>query len=99
VAVALRQSMIELSNSRFVQQGQETKLEQVYKYLTGVKFRQRIEAVIEKFEDMRGDLDRERKFWASSGRSERRRSWRLSTLTWTLNSTRSMRSGKPARPI
>jgi Uncharacterized protein conserved in bacteria (DUF2130) len=60
--VALRQSLIELSNSRFVQQGQETKMEQVYKYLTGMKFRQRVEAVIEKFNDMRDDLDRERKF-------------------------------------
>ena len=55
-------SLIELSNSRFVQQGQETKMEQVYKYLTGTKFRQRVEAVIEKFEDMRDDLDRERRF-------------------------------------
>ena len=62
VAVALRQSLIELSNSRFVQQGQETKMEQVYQYLTGMKFRQRVEAVIEKFDDMREDLDRERKF-------------------------------------
>ena len=62
VAVALRQSLIELSNSRFVQQGQETKMEQVYQYLTGIKFRQRIEAVIEKFNDMREDLDRERRF-------------------------------------
>ena len=37
-------------------------MEQVYKYLTGMKFRQRVEAVIEKFNDMRDDLDRERKF-------------------------------------
>ena len=36
-------------------------MEQVYRYLTGIKFRQRVEAVIEKFEDMREDLDRERK--------------------------------------
>ena len=62
VAVALRQTLIELSNSRLVQQGQETKMEQVYQYLTGVKFRQRVEAVIEKFNDMREDLDRERRF-------------------------------------
>ena len=41
VAVAQRQSLIELSNLRFVQQGQETKMEQVYQYLTGTKFRQR----------------------------------------------------------
>jgi hypothetical protein len=62
IVAALRQSLIELSNSRFVQQGQEAKMEQVYKYLTGMKFRQRVEAVIEKFNDMRDDLDRERKF-------------------------------------
>jgi hypothetical protein len=62
VAVALRQSLIELSNSRFVQHDQKTKIEQVYQYLTSMKFRQRVEAVIEKFNDMRDDLDRERKF-------------------------------------
>ena len=37
-------------------------MEQVYQYLTGMKFRQRVEAVIEKLNDMRDDLDRERKF-------------------------------------
>ena len=37
-------------------------MEQVYQYLTGTRFRQRVEAVIEKFNDMRADLDRERRF-------------------------------------
>jgi hypothetical protein len=62
VAVALRQTLIEVSSMRLVQQGQQTKMEQVYHYLTGTKFRQRVEAVIEKFNDMRDDLDKERKF-------------------------------------
>ena len=62
VAVALRQILVEIYSSRLVQQGQQTKMEQVYQYLTGLKFRQRIEAVVEKFNDMREDLDRERKF-------------------------------------
>jgi hypothetical protein len=39
-------------------------MEQVYQYLTGMKFRQRVEAVVEKFNDMREDLDKERKFMA-----------------------------------
>jgi hypothetical protein len=64
VAVALRQTLIEVNSSRLVQQGQQTKMEQVYQYLTGMKFRQRVEAVIEKFNDMREDLDKERKFMA-----------------------------------
>jgi hypothetical protein len=62
VAVALRQSLIEISSSRLVQQGQQTKMEQVYEYLTGTRFRQRVDAVVEKFNDMRDDLDKERKF-------------------------------------
>ena len=37
-------------------------MEQVYRYLTGNKFRQRVDAVVEKFNDMREDLDKERKF-------------------------------------
>jgi len=62
VAVALRQGLIDVSSSRLVQQGQQTKVEQVYNYLTGAKFRQRVEAVVEKFNDMHDDLDKERKF-------------------------------------
>ncbi|MGY3233111.1 hypothetical protein ACVMAJ_000001 [Bradyrhizobium sp. USDA 4448] len=62
VAVALRQALIDVCSSRMVQQGQQTKMEQVYHYLTGTKFRQRVEAVVEKFNDMREDLDKERKF-------------------------------------
>jgi len=62
VAMSLRQRLIEISNLRMVQQGQTTKMKQVYGYLTGNKFRQRIDAVIERFNDMREDLDRERKF-------------------------------------
>jgi hypothetical protein len=54
--------LIDLSNSRAIQEGQQTKMEQGYRYLTGTKFRQRVEAVVEKFNDMREDLDKERKF-------------------------------------
>jgi len=62
VAVALRQGLIDVSSLRIVQQGQQTKMEQAYDYLTGTKFRRRVEAVVEKFNDMRDDLDKERKF-------------------------------------
>jgi len=62
MAIALRQTLIEVNSLRLVQHGQQTKMEQVYHYLTGMKFRQRVEAVVEKFNDMREDLDKERKF-------------------------------------
>ena len=61
LVIALRQSLIEVANTRQAQEGQETKMELVYQYLTGPKFRHRIEAIVEKFSDMQVDLDRERK--------------------------------------
>lgn len=62
VAISLRHMLLAVAGSRNAQQGQQTKMEQVYQYLTGPRFRQRIEAVIEKFDDMKEDLDKERKF-------------------------------------
>jgi len=61
LALALRQSLIDISIARIAGEGQQTKMELVYKYLTGPQFRQRIEAIVEKFSDMQSDLDKERK--------------------------------------
>jgi hypothetical protein len=61
LAIALRQSLVELSTARQAANGQQTKMELVYQYLTGPRFRHRIEAIVEKFSDMQDDLDRERK--------------------------------------
>jgi hypothetical protein len=61
VAIALRESLIALSAARMVGEGQQSKMELVYQYLTGPRFRHRIEAVVERFTDMQADLERERK--------------------------------------
>jgi len=61
VAVALRQSLIELSGARVAAVGQQTKTELIYHYLTGPRFRHRVEAIVEKFTDMQDDLEKERR--------------------------------------
>jgi hypothetical protein len=61
LAIALRQSLIDLAGSRISQEGQQTKMEAIYAYLTGPRFRHRIDAIVEKFTDMQADLERERK--------------------------------------
>jgi hypothetical protein len=61
VAVALRQTLIEIAGARQASEGQQTKMEMVYRYLTGSRFRQRVQAIVEAFSSMRDDLDRERK--------------------------------------
>ncbi|MBC7469847.1 MAG: DUF2130 domain-containing protein, partial [Ramlibacter sp.] len=47
--------------TRALSQGQQTKAEMVYQYLTGPRFKQRIEAIVEAFSTMQDDLDKERK--------------------------------------
>jgi hypothetical protein len=61
VAIALRHSLVELAAARQAGEGQQSKMELVYQYLTGPRFRHRIHAIVEKFGDMHEDLQRERK--------------------------------------
>jgi hypothetical protein len=62
VAIALRHALIEIAGTRNAQLGQQTKMELVYQYLNGPRFRQRVEGIIEKFKELKDDLDKERKF-------------------------------------
>jgi hypothetical protein len=61
VAVALRHSLIEIASARQALEGQQTKTEMVYQYLTGPRFRHRVEAIVEAFSSMQEDLDKEKK--------------------------------------
>lgn len=61
VAMILRQSLIEIALARQTSEGQQTKTEMVYQYLTGPRFRQRVQAIVEAFTSMQADLDKERK--------------------------------------
>ena len=68
VAMAIRHTLIEVSLARKSGEGQQTKMEAMYHYLTGPRFRHRVEAIVEKFSDMQADLEKERramqKAWA-----------------------------------
>ncbi|HKX52598.1 MAG TPA: DUF2130 domain-containing protein [Nitrosospira sp.] len=61
VALILRHSLLELALARQSFEGSQTKTEMVYQYLTGPRFRQRVEAIVEAFSTMRDDLEKERK--------------------------------------
>lgn len=61
VATVLRHFLLQVSMARQVSEGQQTKTEMVYQYLTGPRFRQRVEAIVEAFSSMQADLDKERK--------------------------------------
>jgi len=61
VATVLRHTLLEVSTARQVSEGQQTKTELVYQYLTGPRFRHRVEAIVEAFTSMQDDLAAEKK--------------------------------------
>jgi hypothetical protein len=61
VAVTLRHTLIEVASARQASEGQQTKMEMIYQYLTGPRFRQRVQAIVEAFSSMQEDLDKEKK--------------------------------------
>ncbi len=61
VAVSLRQMLVEVAAARQSVEGQQSKMEMLYDYLTSARFRHRVEAIVEAFTTMREDLDKERK--------------------------------------
>ena len=61
VALVLRQTLLDVAMARQASEGQQTKTEMIYEYLTGPRFRHRVEAIVEAFSTMQQDLDKERK--------------------------------------
>lgn len=61
VATALRACLLQLAGQRRNAQGQQTKSELIYSYLTGPQFRGRIEAIAERWSEMQKDLADEKK--------------------------------------
>lgn len=61
VAIMLRQSLLDLFSARSAIQGQQSKAELVYAYLTGPQFKHRVSAIVEKFSELAGDLASERR--------------------------------------
>ncbi len=61
VAFVLRHTLIEVEITRKTSEGQQTKAEMVYQYLVGPRFRQRVQAIMEAFESMQEDLDKEKR--------------------------------------
>ena len=61
IAMMLRHTLIEIATARQASEGRQTKMEMVYQYLTGPRFRQRVEAIVDAFSSMQTDLHKERR--------------------------------------
>ncbi len=68
LAMALREGLIEVAQTKLSALGKGEKMEAIYNYLSGSEFRHKIEAIVESFKSMREDLESEKramtKIWA-----------------------------------
>jgi hypothetical protein len=82
VAALTRAQLLQLAQARAAANTQEEKLELLYRYLSGVEFRQRVEAVVEAFAHMRRDLDQERR---AAERQWARRAKQIEAVTFNVS--------------
>lgn len=61
VAMMLRHTLIEVTSARLSSEWQQTRMELVYQYLTGPRFRHRVEGIVEAFSTMQEYLSKEKK--------------------------------------
>lgn len=61
IATVLRDLLTQVSTARQLSVGQQTKTELIYQYLTGPRFRLRVEAIVEAFSSMQEDLTKEKR--------------------------------------
>ena len=68
LAIALRTSLLQVAVVKQSSVGKNEKMEVLFNYLSGVEFKQRIEAIVESFTTMKLDLEKEKlaytKIWA-----------------------------------
>lgn len=68
LATALRMSLESVAREKATAVGKNEKIEILYSYITGVEFRQRVEAIVEAFTGMQEELNKEKrvyqKIWA-----------------------------------
>lgn len=81
VAGIVRLHLLQLAHARHAATNKGEKLELLYRYLSGVEFRQRVEAIVEAFERMREDLDQERR---AAERQWSRRTKQIEAVTFNI---------------
>jgi hypothetical protein len=81
LAAIVRAHLLQLAQARSAAVNKGEKLELLYRYLSGVEFRQRVEAIVEAFDRMRLDLDQERR---AAERQWAKRSKQIEAVTYNI---------------
>ena len=81
LAAVLRTNLLQIAQARSAVMNKEEKLELLYRYLSGVEFRQRVEAIVDSFGRMREDLEQERR---AAERQWAKRSKQIDAVTFNI---------------
>ncbi len=82
LAAVLRAHLLALAQARTAAVRKHDTLELLYRYLSGVEFRQRVEAVVDAFAKMRDELEQERR---SAERTFARRAKQIDAVTFNVS--------------
>ena len=81
LANVVRANLLQIAQARISAVHKDQKMELLHRYLSGVEFRQRVEAVVEAFERMREDLDQERR---AAERQWAKRTKQIESVTFNI---------------
>jgi hypothetical protein len=81
LAAVLRANLLQVAQARAAASSKEEKLELLHRYLSGIEFRQRVEAVVEAFAAMRQELEQERR---AAERQWARRARQIEAVTFNI---------------
>ena len=82
LAGVVRANLLQLAQARVASVHKDQKLELLYRYLSGIEFRHRVEAIVESFERMREDLEQERR---AAERQWARRTKQIEAVTFNIS--------------
>ena len=82
LAAVIRANLLELAQARHAALRKHDTLELLHRYLSGLEFRQRVEAIVEAFTTMRADLEQERR---ATERAWARRAKQIDAVTFNVS--------------
>lgn len=65
LADSMRAKLIQLFYAKKAAEGKDTKMEILYRYLSGTEFKNRVEAIIEAFTNMQQEIEKEKRYFSS----------------------------------
>lgn len=65
LADTMRAKLIQLYQAKMAAEGKDTKMEILYRYLSGAEFKNRVEAIIEAFSAMQVEIEKEKRYFSN----------------------------------